>query len=138
MIKNLTLLILSLLFFQAAKAQVQKDTSKSANDVIFSAVEQEPSFPNGSSAFNKFLNSKIDLSKKYKENGEIGKAIVTFVVEKDGSLTDVKALRFVDKDIVQEVVRVIALSPRWNPGMQNGLPVRVQYTIAYSYHLPDK
>ena len=105
---------------------------------IFAAVEQEPSFPNGPTAFNRFLNSKIDLSRKYKENGEIGKAIVTFVVEKDGSLTDVKALRFVDKDIVQEIVRVIASSPRWNPGLQNGLPVRVQYTIAYSYHLPDK
>jgi protein TonB len=131
MIKNLTLLILILLFFQVAKAQVQKDTSKSDNDVIFAAVEQEPSFPDG-------LNSKIDFSKKYKENGEIGKAIVTFVVEKDGTLTNIKALRFPNKDIVQEYVRVISLSPRWNPGIQNGLPVRVQYTIACSYHLPDE
>jgi protein TonB len=138
MIKNLTLLILILLFFQVAKAQVQKDTSKSDNDVIFAAVEQEPSFPDGAAAFNKFLNSKIDFSKKYKENGEIGKAIVTFVVEKDGTLTNIKALRFPNKDIVQEYVRVISLSPRWNPGIQNGLPVRVQYTIACSYHLPDE
>jgi len=118
MIKNLTLLILSLLFFQAVEARVLNDTTKSDNNVIFSAVEKEPSFHDGSTAFNKFLNNNVDLSKKYKENGEIGKAIITFVVEKDGSLTNIKALRLPDEDIVQEYVRVIALSPRWNPGMQ--------------------
>ena len=64
MIKKLTILIISLLFFQAVKAQMQKDTSKSDNDVIFAAVEQEPSFPDGAAAFNKFLNSKIDLFPK--------------------------------------------------------------------------
>jgi protein TonB len=134
MTRNLTLLILSLLFLQMSKAQMRKDTS----NVIFAAVEREPSFPGGQLAFNKFLNSNINYSKKYKENGEIGKAIVTFVVEQDGSLTDIKALRFPDKDIIQEVVRVIALSPHWNPGVQNDFLVRVQYTIAYSYHLPDE
>jgi protein TonB len=138
MMKNLTLLVLSLLFVQLTKAQVKKDTSNSVDTTIYSAVQQEPSFPNGSSAFYKFLYSKIDFSKDYKEKGETGKAIITFVVEKNGSLTDIKALRFPDKDIIQEFVRAIALSLPWNPGMQNGIPVRVQYTIACSYTLPAK
>lgn len=136
MIKNLTLLILSLLFFQVAKAQVQKDTSKSYKDVIFAAVEQEPSFPNGGSAgFNAYLGKNIKFPAYDVNNHVSGRVIVTFVVEKDGTLSDVKTLRAPDKYIGEEVERVIRLSPAWIPGSQNEQPVRVQYTIAFSFDL---
>ena len=136
MTKNLILLILSLLFFKSSKAQVQKDTSKSDKDVVFTSVNKEPLFPNGGPAgFNAYLGRNIKFPKYDTDNKTFGKVIVIFIVEKDGTLSDVKMLRAPDKYIGEEAERVIRLSPPWIPGSQNGYSVRVQYTIAFSFDL---
>lgn len=136
MTKNLTVLILTILFFQVAKAQIQKDTSKSDKDVVFTSVNKEPSFPDeGATGFNAYLGKNFKFPKYDIENKTFGKVIVTFVVEKDGRLSDVKTLRSPDKYIGEEAERVIRLSPPWIPGSQNGYPVRVQYTIVFSFDL---
>jgi periplasmic protein TonB len=59
--------------------------------------------------------------------------IISFLVEKDGSLSDIKVLRSFSKDVIAEIVRVMKLCPKWNPGIQNGKPVRVQYTTPVTF-----
>jgi len=72
-----------------------------------------------------------------RNNNIQGKAIITFVVEKDGSLSNIKVLRAPAPEAVPEAERVVALSPRWKPGIQNGNPVRVQFTVALMFSLAD-
>ena len=106
---------------------------------IFAAVEKEPSFRQGGDAgFYAFLGKAIRYPAVDKENNVQGKVIVTFVVETDGSLTSVKALRGPDESLEDEAVRAVKTSPRWFPGIQNGRPVRVQYTISFAYTLADE
>lgn len=93
---------------------------------IYMAVEQEPSYKDGGRvALNKFIQERLK-----NPNDVLGKIIVTFVVEKDGSLSDIKVLRSPSDDVAAEAIRVLKMCPKWDPGIQNGKPVRVQYTIA--------
>lgn len=103
---------------------------------IFNAVENEPEYKNGGlPGFYKYLGNAIHYPSVDKENNVQGKVLVTFVVEKDGSLTDVKALRGPDESLQDEAVRAVKASPKWKPGIQNGRPVRVQYTVPVSFTL---
>jgi protein TonB len=72
-----------------------------------------------------------------RENGTSGKAILTFVVEKDGSLTDIKVLRAPSPTIGDAAVQAVQQSPKWAAGIQNGRPVRVQFTISFAFSLAD-
>jgi len=105
---------------------------------IFAAVEQEPHFKNGGAAgFNAYLAKAVKFPAVDRENGTSGKVLVTFVVEKDGSLTDVKATRGPDQSMMDAAVQAVQQSPRWVPGVQNGRPVRVQFTISFAFSLAD-
>jgi TonB family protein len=143
------LTLLLLLFFIAAKAQTkntdvpapaQIDIKEPADTTdpkkIFLAVEKEPSFYAGNDRFPLYLAHQIvyppDAVKKRIE----GKVFVSFVVEKNGSLTDIQVLRGVSPDIDAEAVRAISKSPKWAPGIQNGRPVRVRYNMAIIFKLP--
>lgn len=99
---------------------------------IFTAVENEPKFKGD---FGAYLSKNIHYPSVDKENNVQGKVFVQFVVEKDGSLTDIKVLRSPDESLGDEAVRVLKASPRWTPGIQNGKPVRVMYTVPISFTL---
>jgi TonB family protein len=105
---------------------------------VYAAVEVEPHFKGGAAAFNTFLASNVKFPAVDRINGTQGKVIVTFVVEKDGSLSDVKALRSPSQSMADAAVTAIQQSPKWVPGIQNGRPVRVQYTISFAFSLADK
>ena len=105
---------------------------------IFSAVEDEPMYPGGIDKFYKFLQKTIQYPAVDKEDNVQGKVICQFVVEKDGSLTDIKALRGPSQTLEDEAIRVLKLSPRWRPGLQNGRTVRVQYTVPISFNLGEE
>jgi len=110
--------------------------NRSINQQIFAAVEREPEFPHGGAyGFNSFLVKYVKFPPEDIKQGISGRVIVTFVVEKDGALTDVKVLRSPSEALGEEAVRVVKLSPPWRPGMQNGQPVRVQYTISFAFDL---
>jgi hypothetical protein len=103
---------------------------------VFSKVEKEPEFKGGGIAsFYHFLGATIHYPSYAKENNIQGKALITFVVEKDGSLTHGKILKDPGGGIGDEALRAIMLSPKWIPGMQGGRPVRVQYTVPVSMTL---
>jgi len=107
------------------------------NSELFTAVEQAPSFPGGLDAFYKFLARNTVYPEAMRVNNIQGKVIVTFVVEKDGSLSNVRALRGPGYGANEEAVRVVSLSPKWTPGNQNGRAVRVQFTTSLMFSLSD-
>lgn len=109
------------------------DTNKNK---IFTAVEQEPGFKGGMDKFIGFLERNLRYPADAEKNRVQGKVYITFVVEKDGKLSDIKVVRGVSRTIDAEAVRVIGMSPKWNPGIQNNRPVKVQFTIPINFVLP--
>jgi len=102
---------------------------------VFDVVEQMPSFPGGPSALMQYLNSNIKYPVVAEENGVQGRVVCTFVVEKDGSITDVRVVKSVDPSLDKEAVRVVKGMPKWIPGKQNGSAVRVKYTVPVTFRL---
>ena len=102
---------------------------------VFDVVEQMPSFPGGPSALFEFLSKNIKYPAVAEENGVQGRVIVTFVVERDGSITDVKVVKSVDPSLDKEAQRVVKSMPHWIPGKQNGSAVRVKYTVPVTFKL---
>jgi TonB family protein len=104
-------------------------------DNIFEKVEQVPTFPGGDLAFSKFISRNVRYPAIAREKNIQGRVIVSFIVEKDGTLTNTKVLRGIGGGCDEESVRVISLSPNWKPGSLNGKPVRVQYSVPISFAL---
>ncbi|MCH4181827.1 MAG: TonB family protein [Prevotella sp.] len=102
---------------------------------VFDVVEQMPSFPGGNSALMSYLNSNVKYPVVAQENGVQGRVVISFVVEKDGSITDVQVVKSVDPSLDREASRVVRSMPRWNPGKQNGQAVRVKYDVPVSFRL---
>jgi protein TonB len=102
---------------------------------VFDVVEQMPSFPGGMGALMSWLGQNIKYPVIAAENGVQGRVIVQFVVEKDGSITDVKVAKSVDPSLDKEAARVVSAMPKWTPGKQNGSAVRVKYTVPVTFKL---
>ena len=102
---------------------------------VFDVVEEMPSLPGGQGALMAFLSSNIKYPVVAQENGVQGRVIVGFVVEKDGSISDVKVMRSVDPSLDREAQRVVKAMPKWKPGKQNGSAVRVKYTVPVVFRL---
>jgi TonB family protein len=102
---------------------------------VFSVVEKMPSYPGGDEARIAFLVQNIKYPEEAKKKGIQGKVFVSFIIEADGSITNVKVLRGFDKSCDQEAVRVIKLMPKWNPGIQEGKTVRVQFNLPIKFAL---
>ena len=102
---------------------------------IFDVVEQMPTFPGGDAALMKYLSDHIKYPVVAEENGIQGRVICTFVVERDGSITDVKVMKSVDPSLDKEAIRVLKSMPHWIPGKQNGSAVRVKFTVPVTFRL---
>lgn len=102
---------------------------------VFDIVEQQPLFPGGPAALMKYLSENTKYPVVAQENGVQGRVTVQFVVEKDGSISDVHVLRGVDPSLDKEAVRVVKSMPRWTPGKQNGITVRVNYRVPVLFKL---
>ena len=102
---------------------------------VFDVVEQMPSFPGGMAALMAYLQKSIKYPPVAEENGIQGRVVCTFVVERDGSVTDVRVAKSVDPSLDKEAVRVVSAMPKWIPGKQNGQSVRVKYTLPVTFRL---
>lgn len=120
-------------------APVSAAVTESNPNEIFTSVEQLPDFPGGMAGFGKYLGKALRYPAVASENGVQGRVNVTFVVERDGSLTDIKPIgRTLGSGLEEEAVRVLKNSPKWTPGKQNGRAVRVQYTVPIVFTLQDQ
>lgn len=127
---------------EATVSQTQQTTQTtvakeevSADNTVHDAAEQMPSFPGGQSAMMSYLSKSIKYPLVAEENGIQGRVIVSFVVEKDGSISSVKVTHGVDPSLDKEAVRVVKSMPRWTPGRIDGKPVRVKYTVPVAFRL---
>ena len=118
-----------------AKEVVVDEKPKEEETKVFDVVEQMPSFPGGDAELMKFLSTHIKYPVVAEENGIQGRVIATFVVERDGSISDVKVIKSVDPSLDKEAIRVLKSMPRWIPGKQNGSAVRVKYTVPVTFRL---
>ena len=108
---------------------------KEEENKVFDVVEQMPSFPGGMNALMDYLRKAIKYPPVAEENGIQGRVVCTFVVERDGSVTDVRVAKSVDPSLDKEAVRVVSAMPKWIPGKQNGQSVRVKYTLPVTFRL---
>ncbi len=102
---------------------------------IFDVVEHQPSFPGGQKALMQWLSENVQYPQLAYDNGIQGRVIVQYVVEKDGSISEVTVSKSIDPSLDKEALRVVKSMPRWRPGMQNGKPVRVKYTMPVTFKL---
>jgi len=120
---------------EVLKAKEVIAQEKPVEEKVFDVVEQMPQFPGGDAALFEYLSTHIKYPTIAEENGVQGRVIVTFVVERDGSITDVKVVKSVDPSLDKEASRVVAGMPKWIPGKQNGSAVRVMYTVPVTFRL---
>jgi protein TonB len=113
---------------------VEEEAEESAQE-IFTVVEKMPQFPGGDAALLKFVSSSIKYPVIAQENGIQGRVVVSFVVNRDGSVVDAVVMRGVDPSLDKEALRVIGTMPKWTPGEQRGKPVRVKYTLPVQFRL---
>ena len=109
--------------------------TKSADGKAFDVVEQMPAFPGGLEALMNFLNDNIKYPKEAYDAKQQGRVIAQFVVEKDGSISDIHIVKSVSPLLDAEAVRMLGVMPKWTPGKQNGETVRVKYTIPINFQL---
>ena len=102
---------------------------------IFVVVEDMPQFPGGN--VQRWISKNVKYPILAQENGIQGKVFIQFVIEKDGSITDVKVMRGVDASLDKEAIRVVKSMPKWKPGKQRGKPVRVSYTLPINFQLSN-
>lgn len=127
---KVALMMLVLLFsFMTSTAQTKK------NDMVFDVVEVMPQFPGGQIAMLKYLMENIKYPEQAMKEGIQGRVTVRFIVEKDGSISDVKPVLSVHPLLNKEAVRVVKSMPKWSPGKHNGKPVRVRFNLPVMFKL---
>lgn len=149
--KHLSVLPLALLLITANSVyaqqnEPQKETTppqkpvkrESKTDEIFVVVEQQPEFPGGTQELMKFLSDNIIYPSDAVKDKIEGRIIVTFIINKDGGVTDMNIVRGVNSLLDTEALRVISMMPNWKPGLQRGKKVRVRYTLPIVFRIPDK
>jgi len=104
-------------------------------DLVYVRVEEMPSYNGGRKAMYKYLGSNMKYPEEAMKTGTTGKVYIGFVVEKDGSISNVKVLRPVDELLDAEAVKVVSAMPKWKPGKQEGKCVRVSYTVPVNFQL---
>ncbi len=113
------------------------EEEEEVTDEIFTVVENMPEFPGGQTALLQYIGKSVKYPVIAQENGIQGRVIVTFTVERDGSIADAKVVRGVDVSLDKEALRVINSMPKWKAGMQRGKPVRVKFTIPVTFRLQN-
>ena len=105
---------------------------------VYQIVEQMPEFPGGEAELYHYISKNIRYPQEAKEKGIQGRVFIGFIVEKDGSISNVRNLRGVDSELDAEAIRVIQSLPKWKPGKHKGEFVRVSYQIPIVFKLEDK
>jgi TonB family protein len=113
-------------------------TTSQGEDEVYMSVEKNPEFPGGVNAMMDYLRGNLKYPESAKKNKQEGRVFIGFIVEKDGSVSNVKVLRGVCEELDSEAVRVVKSMPTWIAGRDKGKPVRVQYTLPIVFKLNDE
>ncbi|MCF7741411.1 MAG: energy transducer TonB [Candidatus Marinimicrobia bacterium] len=128
-------------FTQRVGIPTDLDNDKAPNSdekqKVFVVVEQQPRYPGGEKARKQYLAENIKYPEKAQEKGIEGTVYVSFIVEKDGSITNVRVLKGIGGGCNKEAISVVKDMPKWEPGKQRGEPVRVKFQMPLRFSLPD-
>ena len=132
--KNVSLKVALMMFvllfsFMTSTAQTKK------NNMVYDVVEVMPQYPGGQIAMLKYIMENIKYPKQIMEEGIQGRVTVSFIVEKDGRVSNVRLLRSVQPSLDKEAIRVVKSMPKWTPGKHNGKPVRVRFNLPVMFKL---
>ena len=128
-----TLSVLAILLMVNTNAMAQN--KEVATDKVLEKAEVMPEFPGGEQAMMKFVAENVQYPEEAKEKEISGRVLVGFIVEKDGSIADVKVVKGIGGGCDEEAVRVVKAMPKWKPGMDKGKPVRVHYMLPLIFKL---
>ena len=106
-------------------------------DKVWNYVEQSPEFPGGVSKLMKFIGSNMRYPASGRRMGIEGSVFISFVVDSDGTIDNVQAVKGITDDFDKEAMRVVKKMPRWNPGKRNGVPVKVRFVLPVKFKLSD-
>lgn len=129
---------ISILSVQQTVAQT--DSIKVTSDKIYELfnIERQPSFPGGETAMMQYISQNLKYPALARENGIQGSVVLSFVIEKDGNVSNTQIVRDIGGGCGKEAARVVAAMPKWEPGAANGQPIRVRYTLPIRYKLEGK
>ena len=131
LLTTLSVLAILLMANTTAMAQNKKDASEKA----YEKVEVMPEYPGGEQAMMKFVASNVKYPQAAIDKNISGRVLVGFVIEKDGSITDVKVVKGIGGGCDEEAVRVVKSMPKWKPGKEKGKAVRVSYMLPITFKL---
>ncbi len=117
------------------KVEIIEEEEEEEEQTIFTVVENSAEFPGGVAEMYKYINSNIKYPQQARETGTQGQVFVTFVVERDGSITDIKILRDIGSGCGEEAVRIVKGMPKWTPAKQRGKAVRMQFNLPIKFTL---
>ena len=116
-----------------ALMQSAVDTDSIENSNIFGVVEEMPSFPGGMAALMKYIKDNLRYPEICREGAAMGRVHVVFIVNEDGSLSDIKVIRSISPELDKEAIRVVKSMPKWNPAKQNGKAVKMKYVVSVNF-----
>jgi periplasmic protein TonB len=144
-LQHLMVIMFALMLVLSAMAQNSKNPNPPTPKVqaqqkngVYTVLKSQPGFPGGTKAMSNYLAKNVKYPTVDRENNRQGRAVIQFVVEPDGSLTDVKVLRAPSAAMGEEAVRVFKNSPKWKPGKVNGKAVRAQFTVPVNFTLGEE
>ncbi|MBR5831278.1 MAG: energy transducer TonB [Bacteroidales bacterium] len=126
------ILLAAVALFCGTSAMAQTDE---VDEAVFVVVEKSPEFPGGDDSLYAFIGRNIKYPEVAKKNKIEGRVFVTFVIEKDGQVSNAKLLRDIGGGCGEEALRVVNSMPKWKPGTQRGNPVRVQFNLPIMFQL---
>lgn len=132
--KRLALLLSAILLTNMAFCQEEKKVS--VDDEVFVVVEEQAEFPGGMEAMYAYIGKNLKYPELAKEKGIEGRVFVQFVIEKDGSISNVKILRGIGGGCDEAAMEMVKNMPKWKPGKQGGKPVRFQFVLPIKFELP--
>ena len=131
---NVFLFLLSFLgISQFSYAQIQEDSIDKTYE--FFEISQQPSFPGGADAMRNFISSNLNYPIEAQDNGIEGRVAIQFVVDTDGSIVNINISRDPGGGLGEEGARVVRLMPKWSPGYQKDVPVRIKMVIPFNFKL---
>lgn len=129
-------LIMALMaLFGLTTVSAQKTVVAKKNQQVFDVVEKMPEYPGGQAALFEYLSTNVKYPADAEKKKVEGRVLVTFIVNTDGSITDIELVRKAFPSLDAEAVRVISGMPKWIPGEQKGQKVRVKYTVPLTFRL---
>ncbi len=122
---------------QAQEDSLEFNPEKGEGEKVYMSVEEDPTFPGGDSEMMKYIQEELEYPEQAQKEGVTGTVIVSHIVEKDGSLTNIQVVKGIGAGCDEEAKQVVKSMPKWDPGKQRGKPVRVNVKIPIRYKLND-